>query len=198
MLALAELGGNVAVKLSDPAVQHKSELGAVSLGLRNAAQVRSAYRRLSELGQSVLIERMAAPGVELIIAARTDAVVPALVIGLGGIWTEVLSDVAILPLPASAARIERALSSLRGAPLLTGGRGSEPVDLGGAARLAERVGEVLIEYELELIELNPVLVSPEGAVAVDAAVRGCVPVRTSTPTSVHPTPTPVGSAPCTT
>ena len=64
---------------------------------------------------------MAAPRVELIVAARTDAVVPALVIGLGGIWTEVLSDVAILPLPASAARIERALRSLRGAPLLTGG-----------------------------------------------------------------------------
>ena len=198
VLALAELGGNVAVKLSDPAVQHKSELGAVSLGLRDAAQVRSAYRRLSELGQSVLIERMAAPGVELIVAARTDAVVPALVIGLGGIWTEVLSDVAILPLPASAARIERALRSLRGAPLLTGGRGSEPVDLGGAARLAERVGELLIEDELELIELNPVLVSPEGAVAVDAAVRRRVPVRTSTPTSVHPASIPVGSAPCTT
>jgi acetate---CoA ligase (ADP-forming) len=198
VLALAELGGNVAVKLSDPAVQHKSELGAVCLALREEAQVRSAYRRLSQLGSNVLVERMAAPGVELIVAARTDAVVPALVIGLGGIWTEVLRDVAVIPLPASAARIERALRSLRGAPLLTGGRGSTPVDLGAAARIANRVGEVLIEEALQLIELNPVLVSPEGAVAVDATMRRRVPlpapvsVPRSTPVS------PVGIAPCTT
>ncbi len=203
VLALAELGGNVAVKLSDPAVQHKSELGAVCLALRDEAQVRSAYRRLSQLGLSVLVERMAAPGVELIVAARTDAVVPALVIGLGGIWTEVLGDVAVLPLPASAARIERALRSLRGAPLLTGGRGSVPVDLGAAARVAERVGGVLIEEALELIELNPVLVSPEGAVAVDATMRRRVPLPTPTratpSTALTPAPlssTPVGIAPC--
>ena len=114
---------------------------------------------------------MATPGVELIVAARTDAVVPALVIGLGGVWTEVVDDVAIVPLPASAARLEQALRSLRGAPLLTGGRGRAPVDLGAAARVAARVGELLIEDALELIELNPVLVSTEGAVAVDATVR---------------------------
>ena len=169
--ARAELGGNVAMKLSDAAVQHKSELGAVCLTLRDEAEVRSAYRRLSRLGASVLVERMATPGVELIVAARTDAVVPALVIGLGGVWTEVVDDVAIVPLPASAARLEQALRSLRGAPLLTGGRGRAPVDLGAAARVAARVGELLIEDALELIELNPVLVSTEGAVAVDATVR---------------------------
>jgi acyl-CoA synthetase (NDP forming) len=171
VVALAQFGGNVAAKLSDAAVQHKSELGAVYLSLRDEAQVRTAYRRLSALGASVLVERMATPGLELIVAARTDAVVPALVIGLGGVWTEVADDVAIVPLPASAARIERALRSLRGAPLLTGGRGGAPVDLDAAARVAARVGEILIEDELELIELNPVLVSPDGAVAVDATVR---------------------------
>ena len=171
VVAWTELGGDVALKLSDPAVQHKSELGAVRLAVRDEAQVRSAYREVSALGASVLVERMAAPGVEMIVAARTDAVVPALVIGLGGVWTEVLDDVAIVPLPASAARIERALRSLRGAPLLTGGRGGTPVDLGAAALVAARVGEALIEADLELIELNPVLVSAEGAIAVDATVR---------------------------
>ena len=169
--ALAELGGNVALKLSDPAVQHKSELGAVRLALREEAQVRSAYRAVSALGASVLVERMAPPGVELIVAARTDAIVPALVIGLGGVWTEMLGDVAIVPLPASASRIETALCGLRGAPLLTGARGSAPVDLAAVARLAERVGEVLVEESLELIELNPVFASPGGAVAVDAIAR---------------------------
>ena len=169
--ALAELGGHVAVKLSDPAVQHKSEIGAVRLALRDEAQVRSAYRAVSALGASVLVERMAAPGVELIVAARTDAVVPALVIGLGGVWTEMLDDVAIVPLPAGASRIETALRGLRGAPLLTGARGTPPVDIAAVARLAERVGEVLVEESLELIELNPVFAGPGGAAAADAIAR---------------------------
>jgi succinyl-CoA synthetase beta subunit len=181
--ALAELGGDVAVKLSDASVQHKSELGAVCLGVRDEAAARTAYRRVSELGVGVLVERMATPGVELIVAARTDAVVPALVIGLGGVWTEVVDDVAIVPLPASVARVEQALRSLRGAALLTGGRGRAPVDLGAAARVAARVGEVVIEDALELIELNPVLVSTEGAVAVDATVRRRVAVGAPTYTT---------------
>jgi hypothetical protein len=119
---------------------------------------------------------MVAPGVELIVAARADAIVPALVIGLGGVWTEVLTDVAIVLLPARAARIERTLRTLRGAPLLMGGRGTAPVDVAAVARLAERVGEVLVEESLELIELNPVVVGPDGAVAVDAVVRRTVAV----------------------
>ena len=119
---------------------------------------------------------MATPGVELIVAARADAVVPALIVGLGGVWAEVLTDVAIVPLPAGAARIERALRSLRGAPLLTGARGTAPVDLAAASRLAQRAGEVLLEESLDLIELNPVFVGPDGAVAVDATASRRVPV----------------------
>ena len=173
--ALGELGGHIALKLSAPGILHKSEAGAIELGLRAEAEVRSAYARLRALdggpAASVLAERMAAPGVELIVAARADAVVPALVIGLGGVWTEMLGDVAIVPLPASAARIQTGVRSLRGAPLLTGARGSAPADLDAVARLAERVGEVLVEESLDLIELNPVFVGPNGAVAVDAIAR---------------------------
>ena len=111
---------------------------------------------------------MAAPGVELLVAARADAVVPALVIGLGGIWTEALDDVAVVPLPASAERIERALRSLRGAALLTGGRGGVEVDLAAVADAASRAGALLLDQDLELLELNPLIAGPEGCVAVDA------------------------------
>jgi hypothetical protein len=124
-----------------------------------------------EASAVVLAERMAAPGVELIVAVRADAIVPALVIGLGGVWTELLGDVAIVPLPAGASRVEAALRELRGASLLTGARGTPPVDVAAVARLAERVGEILVEESLELIELNPVFVGPGGAVAVDAIAR---------------------------
>ena len=105
--------------------------------------VRAEHRRLAALAPAaavVLAERMAPPGLELIVAARADAVVPALVVGLGGVWTEALDDVAIVPLPASPARVETALRSLRGAGLLTGARGRPPLDIGAAARLASRTG----------------------------------------------------------
>ena len=116
----------------------------------------------------MLVERMEAPGVELLVAARRDAVVPALVVGLGGIWTEIHDDVAVVPLPATPERVEEALRSLRGAPLLTGARGGPPLDVAAAARLAAGVGDLLLAEDLALIELNPVLVHERGAVAVDA------------------------------
>ena len=138
--AAEDLGWPVALKLSSPAIQHKSEAGAIALGLADPAGVLEAAQRLLALpaaaGAELLIESMAAPGVELLVAARADAVVPALVIGLGGIWTEALDDVAVIPLPASAERVERALRSLRGAALLTGGRGRSAVDLAAVAKAA--------------------------------------------------------------
>jgi hypothetical protein len=102
---------------------------------------------------------MAEPGAELIVSVRRDAVVPALVIGLGGAFAEVLDDVAIVPLPADEARVLAAIEDLRGAALLRG------ADLPAAARLATRLTEL---PGLELVECNPVLVHNEGAVVVDA------------------------------
>jgi acetyl-CoA synthetase len=171
---LDELGPPVALKLSAPSLLHKTELGALALGLKSSTDVREAHRRLAALAvddAAVLVERMADPGLELLVAARRDAVVPALVVGLGGMWTEIHDDVAIVPLPASPERVERALRSLRGAPLLTGGRGRTPLDVAAVAGLASSAGDLLVDRGLSLIELNPVLVYERGAVAVDAVVR---------------------------
>jgi acetate---CoA ligase (ADP-forming) len=171
---LAELGPPVALKLSSRALPHKSDRGGLALHLRREQEVRAAYRRIAALdgAAAVLVERMAPPGAELLVAARADAVVSALVLGLGGVWTEVLDDVAIVPLPASPERVERALLSLLGAAVLTGGRGRPPLDVAAAARLAARTGELLLEHGLTLIELNPVLVHERGALAVDALAAG--------------------------
>ena len=167
------LGGPVALKASSPALQHKSEAGALALGVVGDDAVRAAHARVSAAGGGapVLVEAMAAPGVELVIAARRDAVVPALVVGLGGVWTELLGDAAVVPLPASPARVEAALRSLRGAGLLTGARGALPVDLPALAALAARAGDVLLDQGLTLLELNPVIARPDAAVAVDAVAR---------------------------
>jgi hypothetical protein len=173
--ALGDLGGRIALKLSSPAVQHKSELGGVALGLSDEVSVRGAFARIQALtgehGGAVLAERMAGAGVELLAAASFDGVVPALVLGLGGVWTELLADVCVVPLPADTARIERALRGLRGAGLLTGARGGAPLDLGAAARAAAVVGELLLRGDFQLIELNPLLVGEHGVVALDGTAR---------------------------
>jgi acetate---CoA ligase (ADP-forming) len=175
--AWRELDGPVALKLSAARVQHKTELGGVALLLDSESDVRRAHRAMRPLADAhdgvILVERMAPPGVELIVAAHTDGIVPALIVGLGGIWTELLHDVAVIPLPADAARAERAIATLRGAPLLLGGRGGPGVDVPDAARLAAQVGALLLDHGLATVECNPVLVAEPGAgaVAVDAAVR---------------------------
>ena len=173
----AALGSPLVLKVSAASVQHKSEIGGVVVGLTDPAEIADAHRRLTEIaaehGGVVLAEAMAHGELELIVAAHRDGVVPALVIGLGGIWTELLQDVAVLPLPADARQIEHAIRTLRGAPILTGGRGRTPLDIRAAAQLAQGIGELLIDRDLALVECNPVLVAQVngGAVALDAAVR---------------------------
>ncbi len=177
-----EFDGPMALKLSHASVQHKSDIGALELGVVGTDDARAAFDRLRSIDghhdTPVLVEQMQAPGVELLIAARRDSVVPCLVVGLGGVWVEAVGDAVVIPLPAGAARVEVAIRSLRGAALLTGGRGRPAVDLAAVADLAVRVGQLLIDEALMLIELNPVFARPAGAgpaaVAVDAVIRRTV------------------------
>ena len=169
--ALSELGGRVALKLAGPAIRHKAELGALALDVSSEAEVRAAHRRLLALGVAdagVLVERMAPAGAELLVAARTDGVVPCVVVAAGGIWTEALADAAVVPLPAPPERVEQAIRGLRASALFTGGRGRAPLDVPAAARLASAAGELLLANRLELLELNPVLVHERGVMVVDA------------------------------
>jgi acetyl-CoA synthetase len=166
-----QVGWPVVLKLSSPSLQHKSEAGAIALGLADEDALQAAFERLATLpaaaGASFLVERMVEPGPELLIAARADAVVPALVVGLGGALAEALDDVAIVPLPASAARVIEALASLRGAAILA----RQPGAIDAVAEVAERAGRLLVDEGLALIELNPVSVRDGRPVALDAVAR---------------------------
>jgi acetate---CoA ligase (ADP-forming) len=172
--AAHELGWPVAVKRSAAGLTHKTEAAALALGVSDEPTLRAEYRRLAHGDAdrgAVLVEAMARGPVELLVAARRDAVVPALVIGLGGTWAELLDDVVVMPLPAAPARVVAAIRSLRGAPLLCGGRGRPPLAVDAAARLAAAAGDALLARGLEVLELNPVMVGRHGAVAVDAVAR---------------------------
>jgi acetyl-CoA synthetase len=174
--AARDVGMPVALKLSSPTLLHKTEAGALALDLRDEDEVREAAAALLALpeaaGATLLVERMAGEGIELIFAVTRDGVVPALLVGIGGIWAEALDDVAIVPLPASPDRVERALRGLRAAALLTGARGGPAMDLAAAAHFGSRLGELAIEHDLDLLEVNPALASPRGCVALDAVARG--------------------------
>ncbi len=161
--AVGEFGGNIAIKASSEGIQHKSRIGALVLGA-DADQARAAFPRLRAFGE-VLAEEMVTPGVEVLVAVRRDGLVPVLVLGLGGVWVELLDDVALIPLPADAARVSRALSTLKAHPLLKSG------NIGKLVELAVAVGELAMDEGLGLVELNPVFVRPDGVVAVDAVIR---------------------------
>src|SRR3954451_9939357 len=168
--AAGEVGCPVALKRSVAGLRHKTEAGALALGVADEGTLRREYRRLAT-GGAVLVEAMAAGTVELLVAARRDPVVPALVIGGRGPWAALLDDAVVVPLPARAERIVDAIRALRGAPLLCGGRGRPALAVEAAARLAAAAGDALLAHGLELVELNPVLVSGRGALALDAVVR---------------------------
>jgi acyl-CoA synthetase (NDP forming) len=156
--------------------QHKSDGGGVVLGLRDADQARAAYATmLAELDPpAVSVEPMVdtSRGVEVIVGCvRDPRFGPVLVVGVGGVFTEVLADTALAIAPVSAPDARRLLLALRAAPLLLGARGREPVDLDALADVVSRVSQVAAAHpELVEVELNPVLARAAGAVALDARV----------------------------
>lgn len=165
--AAAQIGFPVVVKAIG--LDHKTEGGGVRLNLTNEADVRAAAAAMP--GETVLVEAMAPPGVELIVGVTRD---PAhgllLTIGAGGVLTELLRDSATLLLPTTSADIAEALGRLRVAPLLAGWRGAPAVDRDRliAAILALAAAAVELAPQLEEIEVNPLICAPQGAVAADA------------------------------
>ena len=173
------LGRPVALKLDAEALAHKSDLGLVRLGLADDDAIRSAATALFDAGRQhglqtrgLLVEPMAEPGLELIVGLHRDPQFgPAVVVGLGGILTEVLDDVAIRLAPVTHETALAMLADLRGGRILDGMRGRPAVDRGAVADLIVAVARLGAERDgIVEIDLNPVIATPDGAVAVDALV----------------------------
>ena len=153
---------------------HKSDGGGVVLGLRDERELIRACSaleaRLAPAEYSV--ERMVPleHGVELIVGVRRDPRFgPVVAVGFGGLYVEILDDVAVALAPVDERGAETLLRSLRGAPLLAGARGRPGVDVGAAARAVERLSRLALAYEeLDELEVNPLFVDAAGAVALDA------------------------------
>lgn len=179
-VAAAELGGTVALKAHGAGILHKSELGAVAVGLRGAEEVERRAREMEAAlaakglaAESFLVQRMVEGGTELLVGVAADPVFgPVLACGAGGTAVELLGDVATRVCPVTAEDVAEMVRSLATFPLLTGFRGAPPADLAALEDLVLRVG-ALAESRHEIVELdlNPVLAGPGGAVAADARIR---------------------------
>ena len=174
-----KFGVLVALKLDAVGLAHKSDVGGVCLGLLGDEAVRGAAETLLESGRrrgltvrGLLVEPMATPGLELLLGLRRDPQFgPVVVVGLGGTLTEVLDDVAIRLAPVDAAEADAMLDNLRGTRLLAGVRGRPAVDRGAVVSMVVALGRLGIERPDVLeVDLNPVIASASGAIAVDALV----------------------------
>lgn len=171
--AAAELGYPVVLKAAG--LLHKSDASGVAVGLAGEEELERAFARMRALGSaesSVEEQAQLERGAELIVGVRRDVRFgPIALVGLGGVYAELLSDVAVALAPVEEAEAEELLRSLKGAPLLLGARGRSPVDLAAAARAAAALSRLAAARpEIEEIEINPLLVTPEGALGLDARV----------------------------
>ena len=172
--AAADLGYPVALKALG--MLHKSDAGGVALGLVDDTAVAAAAtdmeRRLAPDGYSVETLVDTAGGLELIVGCRRDPRFgPLVLVGLGGVYTELLRDVRLALAPAGADELEALLLSLRGAGMLTGARGRGALDVRGAAEAASALSRVAAAHpEIAEIEINPLLVTTTGALGLDARI----------------------------
>jgi acetate---CoA ligase (ADP-forming) len=177
--AARAIGRPVALKLDAEGLAHKSDQGGVALGLVGGAAVASAARDMLDdaarrglVVRGLLVEPMVDPGVELILGLRRDPQFgPAVLVGLGGVLAEVLDDVAIRLAPVTPRSAMAMLDALRGRALLDGVRGRPAIDRSAVASMLVRLGRLALERpDLLEVDLNPVIASATGAIAVDALV----------------------------
>jgi hypothetical protein len=130
--------------------------------------------RMATFSSEYSVERTApvGDGVELIVGAKRDPRFgPVTLVGMGGLYAELLGDVAVALAPADESETERLIGSLRGAPLLTGARGRPALDVAAAARATAAISRLAAEHpEVEEVEVNPLLLLPQGALGLDARI----------------------------
>jgi acyl-CoA synthetase (NDP forming) len=172
--AAEEVGWPVALKTAAPGVQHKSEAGGVVLGLGDADGLKVAYEDLaSRVGPNVVVAAMAPTCVEVALGVVRDPQFgPLVLVAAGGLLVEVLNDRRLAFPPLDEPRARALIDRLRMRPLLDGVRGAPPADVAALASTISRLSVLAADLGdlLEALDVNPVIVSPQGCVAVDALV----------------------------
>ena len=182
--AASSIGYPVVMKIVSPDILHKTEIGGVALGLADDGAVKSAYNEIMERAKAaypdaqidgIMVGRMVTDGTEMILGVQSDPVFgPVVMAGLGGIFTEVLKDVTFKRAPFGKREALEMIDRLKGADVLNGARGLQKADVDAVAEAIARLSVFAAKNEavLDSIDVNPLLVLPEGegAVALDGLI----------------------------
>ncbi len=179
---LADKAGFPAVlKIVSPEITHKSDIGGVKLGLGSADEVKKAFEEIVTAAKKaepkahidgVAVQKMAPAGAEVIVGMSKDPQFgPVLMFGLGGIFVEVLKDVAFRIVPLEPRDAKQMVREIKGFPVLEGVRGQPPADLAALEGLILKLSEFVEAHpEIEELDLNPVFAYADGVIAVDARI----------------------------
>lgn len=175
--AAADIGFPVVLKACSPELMHKSEHGCIELNLRSERDVREAYGRISRnialKLDGILVQEMVSGQRELVVGLTRDPQFgPCVMLGIGGIMTEVFEDTAFRMAPFGTIEAEDMTDELRFKNILGAFRGQKPVDMKILCRTLVAVGKIGLELEaISELDINPMIITPEGrVVAVDALV----------------------------
>ena len=179
--AARQIGLPVVLKIVSPDISHKSDVGGVKLNLNSEEEVAAAFDEIiaaaqrAEPGATVLgvsVHKMAQPGVEVIMGMTKDPQFgPVLMFGLGGVFVEVLKDVAFRIVPLEPRDAGQMIRDIQGFPVLEGFRGQDPADLAALEDMLMRLSTFVEEHpEIQELDLNPIFAYKDGALAVDARI----------------------------
>lgn len=173
--AAEAIGYPVVMKVSSPTILHKSDLGLVKVGVSSPKDVKAAFDELMDAdgAEGVLVSELVGGGVETVVGvAQDDLFGPTVMFGLGGVFVEVLKDVTFRVPPFDRAEAQRMIQEVKGFPLLTGARGRPKADVKALVDVILKVQRLALDLSGDVAELdiNPLVIRPKGAVALDALV----------------------------
>lgn len=173
------LGYPVVMKISSPDISHKSDVGGIILDIDSEEEVKNAYRNMMDTVKQkvpdaridgVMLQKMAEPGIEVIIGVKLDPQFGHVIMfGLGGIFVEIFKDVSFRVTPINSEMARDMILEIKGSPILMGARGRSAADINAIINVIIKLSEML-EKNPDIVELdiNPLIVYEENAVAVDA------------------------------
>jgi len=176
-----ETGYPVVLKIVSPDVIHKFDVGGVILNIKSSKEVRDAYNRIFVNVKKykpdakivgVLVQEMAPPSTEVIVGATKDPQFgPALMFGFGGIFVEVLKDVAFRIAPITRSEAQEMITEVKAYPILRGYRGQPPADINAIVEILLNTSKLVMDHpEIKELDLNPIMVYKKGAITVDARI----------------------------
>ena len=175
-----EFGYPVVLKISSVDILHKSDARGVKTFLNNKLEVGRAYKEIMKNAKiynsnaridGVVVQKHVKRGVEIIVGGVKDEIFgPTVMFGLGGVWIELMKDVSFRLAPVNKKTAKDMIKEIRGYPILGKFRGSEGVDINGIAEIIVKISELMANYEIREIDVNPIFARSDSVIAVDARI----------------------------